>query len=100
MGNKIHSFSPKEQLSTALMCLFLSLFCTQVSGASPTKEDKVKAAIVFKLTKFVSWPGRTKALTMCIVGSGSINQELQKINYKFSLGRRISITHKQPTARL
>ena len=65
-----------------------------------TKEDKVKAAIVYKLTKFISWPAKKQTLALCVIGSGGINSELSKINHKFSMGRRISVTHKAVAAPL
>lgn len=64
------------------------------------REDKVKAAIVFKLTRFITWPKPRQTLALCVIGSGPINQELLKINHKYSLGRRISVTHKAPGAPL
>ena len=39
-------------------------------------------------------------MTLCIIGEGSINHELFKINRKFSLGRRLAVTHKTHTAPL
>lgn len=65
-----------------------------------TKADKVKAAIVYKLTKFITWTEKKQTLALCIIGNGAINSELLKINHKFSMGRRISVTHKSPSAPL
>ena len=76
------------------------LFCLPFAElqAAPTKEDKVKTAIIYKLTKFIVWPKRKQALTICILGEGSINIEMNRINHKNSMGRRLSITHKDPNA--
>ena len=84
-------------IAIVLLCC---LSVTQAKASDVTKADKVKAAIVYKLTKFVSWPDKKQTLALCIVGSGAINSELLKINHKFSMGRRISVTHKTPTAPL
>lgn len=84
-------------IAIVLLCC---LNVTQSKASNATKADKVKAAIVYKLTKFVTWPGKKQTLALCIVGSGAINSELLKINHKFSMGRRISVTHKTPTAPL
>lgn len=65
-----------------------------------TKEDKVKAAIIYKLTKFITWPEKKQTLTLCIIGSGAINSELLKINHKFSMGRKFSVTRQNPKAPL
>ncbi len=86
---------------TLMMLLFISqLLSSLPASAEATKEDKVKAAIVYKITKFIVWPKKKKILTICIIGDGSINSELHKLNHKFSIGRRISITHRAHTAPL
>ena len=77
----------------------LLLTLTQAK-AEVTKEDKVKAAIVYNMIKHVQWPKKNKTLTLCIIGEGAINRELQKINRKFSEGRRLSVTHKTHSAPL
>ena len=78
----------------------LSIMLSGVVAGEPTKEDKVKAAIVYKITKFITWPQKNQTLTLCIIGDGEVNYELQKINRKFSMGRRLSVTHKTHTAPL
>ena len=78
----------------------LLFFASFSALAEPTKEDRVKAAILFKITKFITWPSPKTSLTICIIGDGSLNSEIQKINRKFSMGRRLSITHKVPGAPL
>lgn len=90
--------SLKKQITNILVSVLLVL--TSTAYAEVTKEDRVKAAIIYKLTKFITWPQKKKTLTLCVVGSGSINNEIQKINRKFSLGRRLSVTHKDPNAPL
>ncbi len=80
--------------------LLSSLNIIESEASEVTKADKVKAAIVYKLTKFITWPEKKQTLALCIIGSGTINSELLKINHKFSMGRRISVTHKAPTAPL
>ena len=86
---------------TLLTLLGFSLLLPAVfSHAEASKEDKVKAAIIYKITKFVTWPKKSQTLTLCVIGEGSINSELQKINRKYSMGRRLSITHKSHTAPL
>ncbi|USE36321.1 YfiR family protein [Endozoicomonas sp. SCSIO W0465] len=84
-------------IAMALLCGFNVI---QSAASDVTKADKVKAAIVYKLTKFVAWPEKKQTLALCIIGSGAINSELLKINHKFSMGRRISVTHKTHNAPL
>ena len=88
----------KKQIISLMVSILFILANT--ASAEVTKEDRVKAAIIFKLTKFISWPQKKQSLTLCVVGSGSINTEIQKINRKFSMGRRLSVTHKAPNAPL
>ena len=82
--------------STLIMVSSLVFSATTLAS---TPEDKLKAAILFKLTKFVEWPRKQPSLTLCILGEGSINKELQKIHHKSSVGRRLSVTHKDQNAR-
>ena len=89
----------RKQSLTSLIAIWLLMLAATVS-AEITKEDRVKTAIIYKLTKFITWPEKKRALTLCVVGSGSINNELQKINNKFTMGRRISVTHKIASASL
>lgn len=86
-----------KQKITGLLTSFL-LMMSMNAYSNVTKEDRVKAAIIFKLTKFISWPAKKQSLTLCVVGSGSINTEIQKINRKSSMGRRLSVTHKIASA--
>ncbi len=82
------------------LVIFLICGLSSAKAAEITKADKVKAAIVYKLTKFISWPEKKQTLTLCVIGQGAINSEIFKINHKFSLARRISVTHKHPNASL
>lgn len=90
----------KRVYTVAAMVLLGCLNTVQIHASDVTKADKVKAAIVYKLTKFVAWPEKKQTLALCIIGSGAINSELLKINHKFSMGRRISVTHKNSSAPL
>ncbi|MGI9280661.1 MAG: YfiR family protein [Endozoicomonas sp.] len=88
----------KSNISLLLITASLSgLFFTAAAKAG-TPEDRVKTAIVYKITKFVTWPKKKQSLTLCILGEGSINGELIKINRKSSMGRRLSVTHKDLNA--
>ncbi len=75
---------------------FIGLSVSSTVWPASSKEEKVKAAIIYNLTKFIVWPEKKQALTLCIIGKGPINQELQKINKKTSKGRKISVTHSVP----
>lgn len=83
-------------IATAFLGVVLILSSNAYATAS--QEDKVKTAIIYKITKFVTWPRKRQSLTICILGEGSINSELKKINRKSTMGRRLSITHKNANA--
>lgn len=85
-----------KNLFLSIMAVVLLSSQSQLSHAAP--EDKIKTAIIFKMTKFISWPKKSQALTICILGEGAMNSELNKINRKDTKGRRISITHKNVNA--
>lgn len=88
----------KSKITLLLLTASLSgMFSTSAAKAG-TPEDMVKTAIVYKITKFVTWPKKKQSLTLCIMGEGSINSELTKINRKSSMGRRLSVTHKDLNA--
>ncbi|UYM17845.1 YfiR family protein [Endozoicomonas euniceicola] len=78
----------------SLVSAILFSFQLNTARAATSPEDKIKTAIIFKLTKFISWPKKTQSLTICVLGEGSINNELHKINRKNTMGRRLSVTHR------
>ena len=86
-----------KALTKSLLVMLISLSSLELQAAA-TKEDKVKTAIIYKITKFISWSNRKQVLTLCILGEGPINIELNRINRKNTMGRRLSITHKDPNA--
>lgn len=91
-----------QKSSAYVLAAFGLLLCAALIPATATAagspEDKVKAAIVYKVTKFVTWPKKKQTLTICVLGEGPINHELKKIHQKNSLGRRLTVTHKDPNA--
>ncbi|WP_172806743.1 YfiR family protein [Endozoicomonas arenosclerae] len=88
----------KSNISLLMITASLTAIFFIPAAIAGTPEDKVKTAIVYKLTKFVTWPKKKQSLTLCILGEGTINSELTKINRKISMGRRLSVTHKDLNA--
>ena len=80
-----------------IVTALLSLQIMTAKGAT-SPEDKIKTAIIYKITKFISWPKRSQNLTICVLGEGSINNEIHKINHKNTMGRRLSVTHRDANA--
>ncbi|AMO54791.1 YfiR family protein [Endozoicomonas montiporae] len=91
------STSSKAAILGFIIATLLSLHAMTVRAAT-SPEDKIKTAIIYKITKFISWPKRTQNLTICVLGEGSINNELHKINHKNTMGRRLSVTHRDANA--
>ena len=95
------SIYKKTQARTVTLALITTaLFTVQMNSANAatSPEDKIKTAIIYKITKFITWPRKSQNLTICILGEGSINNELHKINRKSTMGRRLSVTHKDANA--
>ena len=71
--------------------LALGLFGQETARAQQD-ERAVRAAFVFNLTKYVSWPGVQKHLVIGVVDEGSMGPVLKQIlEKKVSDGREISI---------
>lgn len=87
-------------LTISIITMLITFSLSAFAATEVTQEDKVKAAITYNLTKFVTWPENEQTLSFCVVGSGAINSELQKINHQYSDGRRISVSYKKAGARL
>lgn len=74
-----------------LTCFALAMLTPQTVTAQQD-ERAVRAAFVFNLTKYVSWPGAKKRLVIGVVDEGSMGPVLKQIlEKKVSDGREISI---------
>ena len=73
----------------------VALLLLVVGGMLRAQEDErsVRAAFVFNLTKYVSWPqGRHDRLVLGVIGNGSMGPVLKQIlDGKTSDGRRINV---------
>jgi hypothetical protein len=84
-------------LRTALLsaCLaLLALACAQAAADGPKRETKIKAAIVYKLAKFVDWPDARsaappRALNLCLLGQDPIAGVLAAAEGREIRGRRV-----------
>lgn len=78
--------------SALIACLGLS--APEGQAADPAPEDVVKAAVVFKLTKFVEWPERIFAasrgvLRICAIGDTPVAEALTVVEGRVSQGRTV-----------
>jgi len=70
-------------------------------GRAQQDERAVRAAFVFNLTKYVSWPADKKRLVIGVVDEGSMGSVLKQIlEKKVSSGREISIVVRPSEAEL
>lgn len=86
-NRRAHSMS--KTITTIVYILFCLLFCPYESKAQnpEDREGKIKAATLYYLTRFTSWPteyfnSENKQLTVCIIGKDTINGFLESINNK------------------
>lgn len=81
--------------SLAYSALLLAVFALGAERSLPAQQDErsVRAAYVFNLTRYVSWPQPRTRLLIGVVGSGETGPVLkQLLDGKMSDGRRIAVT--------
>jgi len=60
--------------------------------AAQEDERAVRAAFVYNLTKYVSWPGSGHDLNICVLGGGATGPALKRVvDGKESSGRKIHV---------
>lgn len=75
-----------------MLCLALTAHVS--IAADPAPEDVVKAAVVFKLTKFVDWPAtifesKQSALRICAFGDTPVAEALKVVEGRVTQGRPV-----------
>ena len=84
---------PKPLALLAGLLLFSGMTAT---AAPPTQEYRLKAALIYKLTKFVTWP-ETSALTaqktfnICLLGQDPFGEALDVLESKSAQSKPIKI---------
>ena len=84
---------PARRIRAGGFAMFIVLLLA-IAGSLHAQQDEraVRAAFVFNLTKYVSWPGTRDHLVIGVVGPGDIGPVLQQVlNGKLSDGRRITV---------
>ena len=73
-------------LLTALLVFCLSLPAEGAAQTAAQREDKIKAALIFKLIKFVDWPAELmpgkEPIQVCALGETPVSSLLAEINGK------------------
>ena len=85
----------------ALASIGLLLLLSAELLSAQQDERAVRAAYLFNLTKYVSWPSAREHLVIGVIGNGSLGPVLkQVVNGKLSDGRPISVVAHSPDSEL
>lgn len=68
----------KASFILKLISFFIILW-SGFSQSAPTTENRIKAIIVYKISRFTSWPNKEKDLNICTIASKNFNQAMQKV---------------------
>jgi hypothetical protein len=76
--------------------VLLSISFQDLLSADVADEDEIKAAYLYHILHFVSWPpapnkSSTKPINICVLGKGDNNQTLQKLASKSISNRPINV---------
>jgi len=100
-----HEFWPESR--RGILLAGWSSVCVLLLAAVPLhlwaqqEERAVRAAYVYKLTEFVSWPRHGNELLICVVGSDSMEAALKSVvEGKESSGRKIRVLQHPSEAEL
>ena len=85
-------------MSWCTVLLFASLPAHAIAEGTSASEYAVKAAIIFKIAKFVSWPehtfsGQSEPLSVCIRKDDPIAAAISALNGKPIHGRSLSVRY-------
>lgn len=83
-------------LRCVLVCLALLLLPLQQLGAAPSAEYQLKAALIYKLSKYVTWPGSAFSETsrhfgICVLGEDPFGSALDALEKRRTVNRYIRI---------
>lgn len=87
-----------RRLCAGALCLawLLGVWAPATSWGAPVDENQLKAALLYKLVKFVSWPdslerGRSDHLNICVLGDGGMAKQLLALQGRKAKGRIIRV---------
>jgi hypothetical protein len=88
-----------RRLSSRRQCclwLLLVLLPLQIFAAPPTEEYKLKAALIYKLSKFVEWPapaatGKPRTFGICLLGEDAFGAALDALEGRKAAGQPIRV---------
>ncbi len=88
-------FRPRIELIAALAWLLFTV--NAAAGSQADRVDRIKAAFILNIARFVSWPPETfeskdEQLLLCLYRSNPIHQAVGLIQGEMVSGRHVSIT--------
>lgn len=94
------SDTPSRGLAPSKPCclwlLLAVLLSMQLFAAPPTEEYKLKAALIYKLSKFVEWPdlaatSRARTFGICLLGEDAFGSALDALKGRKAAGQTIRV---------
>lgn len=85
-----------------LLVVSLAVLCAQVTHAANASENKIKTALIYKLTKFVTWPDRAfnhqdlADFRICAFNENVLDGNLSALIDKSVHGRKIKLKYINP----
>lgn len=91
------SFAARARFGLVIVLVSSLLSASAIADSHSERVDRVKAAFVLNIARFVSWPpeafeSHDERLLLCLYRSNPINQAVEMIQGEMVAGRRVSIT--------
>ena len=79
-----------------ILTVFVVYSAPGISADKPTAEYKLKAALLYKLTKFVEWPKESenssqRPFGLCVLGNNNFGSALDSVEGRTVGGRKIAL---------
>ena len=81
------------RLIALFLCILAANLVSTRPEAAPVQEDQVKAAILYKITRFIQWPrtARTGTLTICMLGKDPLNDYVSSLKGRKNMSQTIDV---------
>ena len=91
---RVRLFASRALRALRLVALGLLVAALPALASEPSREDRIKAAIVYKVGKFVEWPSSAFAspetpIKVCLLGEDAFADALSSMTGRSVQGRRI-----------
>lgn len=87
---------PSRRVSCLLLTPLVLAMVSVLHAAQPVDEYTIKLALVYRLTKFVTWPAHvfhdeTQPFNICVLGKDPFGKSLNALTARQVYGRQISV---------